>query len=102
MVILRDQFGFKYGAHISVVVKVTVNFGSCFLDGVFVVEGRKSRTVRRQLAVTIFNFAPFWRVFEHGGDTGLPSTDVMDPVIPPSARGGEAYPGVCAMAAIPR
>ena len=60
LVILRDQFGFEYGAHISVHVKVTVNFGSCFLDGVFVVEGRKSRTVRRHN----LNFAPFWRVFE--------------------------------------
>ena len=27
-----------------------------------------------------------------GADTGLPSTDVMDPVIPPSACGGEAVP----------
>ena len=37
-----------------------------------------------------------------GADTGLPSTDVMDPVIPPSACGGEAYPNVCEAAAIPR
>ena len=29
------------------------NIGSCFRDGVFVVEGRKSRIVRRRLAVTI-------------------------------------------------
>ena len=37
-----------------------------------------------------------------GADTGLPSTDIMDPVIPPLACGGEAYPDICEVAAIPR
>ena len=27
-----------------------------------------------------------------GADAGLPCTDVMDPAVPPSACGGEAYP----------
>ena len=37
-----------------------------------------------------------------GADTGLPSTDVMDPVIPPSACGGDVHPDVCETTAIPR
>ena len=37
-----------------------------------------------------------------GADTGRPSTYVMDPVIPTSACGGEAYPNVCEATAIPR
>ena len=40
--------------------------------------------------------------FSPGADMGLPSTDVMDPVIPPSACGREAYPNMCEAAAIPR
>ena len=35
-------------------------------------------------------------------DTGPRSTDVMDPAIPTSVCGGEAYPEVCKAAAIPR
>ena len=37
-----------------------------------------------------------------GADMGLPSTDVMDPVIPPSACVGEAYPDICETTAILR
>ena len=37
-----------------------------------------------------------------GADAGLPSTDVMDPAILPSACGGDAYPNVDKAAAIPR
>ena len=37
-----------------------------------------------------------------GAGMGLPSTDVMDPVIPPSACGGQAYPNVYEATAIPR
>ena len=37
-----------------------------------------------------------------GADAGLPSTDVMDPAIPPSVCGGEAYPNVDEAAAIRR
>ena len=37
-----------------------------------------------------------------GPDAGLPCTDVMDPAIPPSACGGEAYPNVDKATAICR
>ena len=53
LAILKGYFGFEYGVHISVDVGRAVNFGSWFLVGLFVVEGRMSRTVRRRLAVTI-------------------------------------------------
>ena len=51
--ILRGEFGLEYGNHISVDVCSAVNFGSWLIVGLFVVEGRMSRTVRRRLAVTI-------------------------------------------------
>ena len=35
-------------------------------------------------------------------DAGLPCTDVMDPAVPPSACGGEAYPNEDKAAAISR
>ena len=37
-----------------------------------------------------------------GADAGLPCTDVMDPAVPPSACGGEAYPNEDKTAAISR
>ena len=51
--ILRGQFGFEYGPHTSVAFCGGVNFGSWLLVGLFVVEGRMSRTVSRRSAVTI-------------------------------------------------
>ena len=51
--ILRGHFGFDYGPHTSVAFGGGVNCGSWLLVGLFVVEGRMSRTVSRRPAITI-------------------------------------------------